>query len=118
MEATTHTSGGPLIIERVNAKIGALERRAEHLQRRIKEHVNDSGRNFDITELQAIEAGIAALRFHRSMLSAEVNPVLALDELLVAIDEWLEGDEADSVVEERLQAAREHAKKVLADIKD
>lgn len=119
METSTETTPGPFVVERVNAKIASLERRAEHLQRRIKEHTTaDRGRSFDITELQGIEAGISALRVHRSLLDPVTSPVLALAEMLDSFDEEMVQGIAWVLPEyrERAEAAVARARRVLKEL--
>ncbi len=113
------TTEQPFVIERVNAKLSALERRAEYLQRRIKEHSPaDRGRSFDITELQAVEAAITAIKLHRAMLEPETSPVLALDELTNALDGLCDPVHMTSnlLAVARYTAAVFRARKVLKDL--
>lgn len=85
----TDDAGAP-VIKRVSAKIGALERRAEHLEEQLSAWTRSrGGKHFAEGELKAIKAGIAALRYHRADIEGMDTPILALQQLVDAA-----GDEA------------------------
>ena len=108
-------AAGPRI-ERVNAKIGTLERRIEWLRSRLAEanrgDRNDRQQTFDRAEVEALEAACAALRYHRQALDAETDPVLALSELLDATTSELAGWEDT----ERLAEAVRRGQRVLKEL--
>ncbi len=61
-EAATATA--PPSIERIHAKIGALERRVLHLRHRLNERtVSEAARSFDLAEAAALESAILALKY-------------------------------------------------------
>lgn len=98
---------GP-VIPRVWAKIQTLERRADHLRRRLDEgRGNERTMDFDRSELDALSAACVALRYHAAALYAETDPVLALAELADAI----EGDDDD-----RIDSAIARAQRILREL--
>jgi hypothetical protein len=73
-------------IKNVSARIGFLERRIEHLQRRVEERGgSDRAIGFDREEISALSAGLKALRIHRAQIEELDDPVLALEELAEAL---------------------------------
>ncbi len=74
-------------IKRVAAKIGTLERRAEHLSNQIQAN-NGSGQSLGYAraELGALESAVEALRFHRVAQGEMDDPVAALAELVEAVE--------------------------------
>lgn len=107
-------AAGPRI-ERVSAKVATLERRIDWLRRRIGERDrNERQVSFDVAEVDALEAGIVALRYHRAALDADTDPVLALAELLDAT-EVAQGSGSVHALQ-RLEEARGRARRVLREL--
>lgn len=102
-------------IERVNAKIGSLERRLAHLEDRVRMGDKPRQRSFDEAEAEALRAGIAALRYHRAALDAETDPVLALSEL---VDTVSRAGLIDDTQPGGLADAMRRAKRVLRDLEE
>lgn len=99
-------NGVPIIVG-ANAKIGVLERRLDHLQRRLREdgYRSAASAEFDRTEAEALRAGIRALRFHASRLQPDSDPVVALDKLVEACTQHLTGHLADDEMIARVKRA-------------
>lgn len=100
-------------IERVGAHVANLERRLAWLKERLANP--DRGervRAFDASEAKALEAAIRLMQFYRHALDPETDPVLALDELVNAVDE--EFDETTDG--DRLANAMTRAKRVLKEL--
>jgi len=74
------------LIKNVNARIGFLERKTEHLTRKIEQRRgSDRSLSFDQEELSAVEAGIKALRRFRAEDDGTIDAaLLALSELVDA----------------------------------
>lgn len=113
-------AAGPRI-ERVNAKIGTLERRIEWLRQRLAAGDRpERQQTFDRVEVEALEAACAALRYHRQALDADTDPVLALAELNDALEALWESPDASSLhgkyVAVRLEDARARARRVLREL--
>lgn len=107
-------AAGPRI-ERASAKIATLERRIDWLRRRIEERDrNERQVSFDLAEVDALEAGCAALRYHRAALDASTDPVLALSELLDAT-EAAQGTGSIHDLQ-RFEEARVRARRVLREL--
>jgi hypothetical protein len=104
-----------MAIRRLNARIATLERRAEHLEGRIRQpERREASLAFDKSELAAIEAGLEALRLHRAMLEPETSPVLILDELVTAYD--AADGILDVVLDPRFGDALKRARKTLVEL--
>lgn len=101
-------------IERVSSKIATLERRSEWLEQRIKDPRNERTRSFDEAEHSALEAAIKALRYHRAALEPETDPVLALAEVLDAVDEQVAAN--DQIPSERVRQALTRARLVMKEV--
>jgi len=98
-------------IERVNAKIGILERRCDWLRTRLAEPGrNDRQQSFDRAEVEALEAACSALRYHRQSLDADTDPVLSLAEILDAVEE------SGPALSDRIESAIIRARRVLRDL--
>ncbi len=58
-----HTTAPPRI-DKIHAKIGALERRLDHLRQRLADRkVSEAAQSFDKAEASALEAAIVALKW-------------------------------------------------------
>lgn len=106
---------GPMIT-RINFRIGTLERRIDHLQKRLIEGRSGAQQSYDEAEIGALQAAISALRYHRASLEAETDPVLVLSELLDASAPAMVGNKAFVADVERLEAARTRAARALRDL--
>lgn len=98
-------------IDRVHARLKALDRRAAFLDTRIAQRPEgDGGRTFDQAERAAIDAAILAIKLHRASLDPATSPALALAELVDALEAetWPEARDPARVME-----AIDRAKKVL-----
>jgi len=104
---TVSTAESAPRIERVGAHIANLERRLEHLRERIKEPRNERVRSFDISEAKALEAAVRVLGYYRLALEPETDPVLALAEVLDAVED----DD-----EQRLDDAVRRGRRVLREL--
>lgn len=84
-EPASEDEHGYPVVPRATLKIAALERRAAHLDERLASGrygaVSDS---FDKGERLAIEAGILALKYHRSEVEGIGDVVTALEAVVVA----------------------------------
>lgn len=78
---TDHREAMPAI-ENVNAKIAALERRIDHLRGRLTTSTNPRAAEFDREELRALEAAVAALRFHWRAVNGETSARQVVQQLL------------------------------------
>jgi hypothetical protein len=115
-EAAVDPVSGLPRIQRVNEKIGSLERRLTHLEQRIRDTPQGERRRaFDVKEREAVEAAIVALRTHRSMVDPETSPVLALEELVMAI---VEAGLHKTSAEPRVEDAIRRAQRVLRDARE
>lgn len=84
--STADARGVPRI-EHLNRYMGVLERRREWLAKRVADpDRRQSSKDFDAEEQAAIKAALVALRFHRTTLEDELTAVLALDELVQALE--------------------------------
>lgn len=112
-------------IKRVSSKIGILERRLDHLEQRVKRY-RDEGRpaeatSFDENEVGALKAAVHALKLYRVFQETELDPILALAEVIDTValleDEW----ETDGINHRgsdtriRLLEARDRAKRIVAE---
>lgn len=77
------------IIDGVNGKIAVLERRMEHLKRRLErdEYGSSASADFDRAESNALRSAIKAMRYHSALVDPRTDPVLALQMLHSAADE-------------------------------
>lgn len=116
------TEEDPLSLRRLNAKIGILERRVEHLRGRIDDPSRrDSSKDFDRSECAALEAAVQALRYHSLSLDPATNPALVLQELVDSLDEQRKSTgklAVAAVMTARTLAAVDRARKVLAVLGD
>lgn len=76
-----------LVVKNLIGKIATLERRLEFLRSEIKKRreertSSEKAENYIIAEINALEGGISALRFHHLAMSTELSPYIALEELL------------------------------------
>ena len=95
-------------IDSIFAKLKMLERRADHLRQRIAEsRGNERSRDFDRSEIDALEAACAALRYHAAALYADTDPTLALAELIDSLE--IEDDD-------RIDAALARGKRILREL--
>lgn len=63
MQAATPATAPPRI-DKIHAKIGALERRLMHLRQRLQDRkVSEAARSFDMGEAAALEDAVRALRW-------------------------------------------------------
>lgn len=111
-------AAGPRI-ERVNAKIGTLERRIEWLRSRLSsgsEQRNERQAAFDRAEVEALEAACSVLRYHRQALNVETDPVLALAELHDCVADDYDGLPRDAWDNDRLVEAMTRAERVLKEL--
>lgn len=77
---------GKLRIEEVSTKITALERRRDHLKKKIEQKQGSPGSlNFDRAEAAALDSGIDALVFHRAIVNRLDEPLSMLRETLEAM---------------------------------
>lgn len=74
-------------IKRMGAKVAALERRADYLEVQIAErNGSEASLRFDRAELAAIESAILALRWHQSEADQIPDVVVALSDLIDAVE--------------------------------
>lgn len=113
MAADRVDGNGVPIIAGVNAKIGTLERRMQHLQRRLDadDYRSSNAAEFDRTEVEALRAAIRALRFHAARLAPETDPVVALQRLVAVTQEYL----ARRVTQRALAEIVERSQRVVAE---
>lgn len=72
-------------IEHISNKIGVIERRLEHLERRLKETPDHRGRDYDEAEMAALRVAIVCMKLHRADAEGIDGPVHALRELVDVI---------------------------------
>ena len=97
-------------IRRINARIGLLERRAEHLEARLNDPSRrEASRNFDRSEYEALKGAILALRFYTFAQRDESSPVSALQELVDAVEDHVTG-----LKHPRIEEALARSRTVLA----
>lgn len=99
------------MIENLRGKIGVLERRAEHLQRKLDraDYAATHSAEFDRAEISALTAALTALRFVELLSSPETSPLVALRRLVTAIDHGAAPDV--------IAAAAHHARITLGEIR-
>lgn len=75
MSTQTQTKESPPVINGLTAKIGTIERRIEHLERRIENRSSDyassASADFDRAEIAALKAAIACMRTHGGAVHAK-----------------------------------------------
>lgn len=81
MEGHETDDAGAPVINRVSAKIAALERRAEYLEAHM-DTLGDSAANFARAELKGIKGGIAAMQYHRADVEGLDTSWLVLSDLV------------------------------------
>jgi hypothetical protein len=71
---TTNNERRPPVIDGVNGKIAILERRLDHLSRRLErdEYASSASADFDRAEIGALRAAIKALQF---IISVSSQPI-------------------------------------------
>lgn len=112
MEGLATDGAGAPVIERVSAKIAALERRADYLDRQIAERRgNDKSLDFAKAEVSALRGAISALRYHRAEVEGLDQPLLVLQELVDVHSPGPDGWSADQM--ERAAEAWVRARKLL-----
>lgn len=95
----------------LSARIACLERRLERLTQKIERgEGSERALSFDREEAAALVWALRALRRYRAELEGEDDPVLALSELVVAID-----GAAISNITSRVCEAMERARGLLED---
>ena len=104
MEGHRLDDAGAPVIERVAGKVAQLERMVEYREGRLSASEHGGGGHFLKSEVSALRAGIAALRFHRAQVEGLDDVVLALQGL---VDAHRKGDAVEGA------AALGRAEKVL-----
>lgn len=109
-----------LMIDGARGKIAVLERRADHLRRKLEKdgYSSTTSADFDRAEIAAIIDACKALRYHAALEDEDLNPLVALRDLVEEIEAvktpaWAAGLASSS---EGLADAVEHAKWLLRDV--
>lgn len=99
-------TGAP-IIERLNAKIGTLERRIDHLASRLEAgtYRSSASADFDRVELAALRDAVRCMRYHRACLEADTDPRQAITRLVLAVMDHLAGNITDDALVSATKAA-------------
>lgn len=73
------------MLRNVSSKIGSLERRQDYLRKQVSERRGSPGAlQFAHAELEAINAAVLALKFHRNTIEAVDEPIGVLKDVVEA----------------------------------
>lgn len=87
LPAVSMSDGGDLVITKVSARIGTLEKMLDRLEARMADpSTNDRTRAYMREECSAFRAGIAALKLYRADVDGIGDVVGALRRLVIALE--------------------------------
>lgn len=108
------------VIVGLNGKIGVLERRRDHLRRKLDRngYGDTASADFDRAEIGALNAALRAMRFHAASLRPDLDPVVHLSRVVDALDAAVEyhGYDMDSEEGDELERRLRDARSALEDL--